>query len=72
MKDKLMALDSKSGPRVESVRLTDGRWVFRVVDTETGLCLERVADPAKPVRQQTDRLVEALKALRSMPVCTAA
>ena len=43
-----------------------------MVDTVTGLCLERAADPAKPVRQQTDRLVEALKALRSMPVCPAA
>jgi hypothetical protein len=59
-------------PRIESIQLADGRRVFRVLDTLTGLCLERFADPAKPVRQQTDRLSEALRALRSMPVCTAA
>ena len=29
-------------------------------------------DPSKPVRQQTERLLEALQALRAMPVCTAA
>ena len=59
-------------PRVESIRLTDGRRVFRVLDPVSGLCLERVADPAKPVRPQTERLVEALQALRAMPVGTAA
>jgi len=66
---KNMPMSSKRGMSIESIRLTDGRRVFRVVDAVTGLCLERAADPAKPVRQQTDRLVEALKALRSMPVC---
>lgn len=59
-------------PRIESIQLAEGRRVFRVLDTLTGLCLERSADPSKPVRQQTDRLSEALRALRSMPVCTAA
>ena len=62
----------KPETRIESIQLVDGRRVFRVVDTLTGLCLERTADPSKPVRQQTDRLTEALRALRSMPVCTAA
>jgi len=59
-------------PHIESIQLADGRRVFRILDALTGLCLERFADPSKPVRQQTDRLSEALQALRSMPVCTAA
>ena len=53
--------------RVESIRLADGQRVFRVLDPETGLCLERVVDPFKPVRPQTERLVETLQALRSLP-----
>ena len=67
-----LASQTEPGTKVESIRLADGQRVFRVLDPLTGLCLERVVDPAKPVRQQTERLVEALRALRSMPVCTAA
>ncbi|MFZ9933761.1 MAG: hypothetical protein ACO3G9_11280, partial [Chthoniobacterales bacterium] len=58
--------------RIESIQLVDGRRVFRVSDALTGLCLERTADPSKPIRQQTEKLTEALQALRSMPICTAA
>lgn len=44
MKEKPMSSASESkATRVESVRLTDGRRVFRVVDAVTDLCLERVA-----------------------------
>jgi hypothetical protein len=69
-----MDMDSQSAIdiRIESVRLADGRRVFRIIDPGTGLCLERAADPAKPVHLQTRNLLEAMKALRSMPVCTAA
>ena len=66
-----LASQIKSDTRVESIRLADGQRVFRVLDARTGLCLERVVDPAKPVRPQTERLVKALQALRSLPVCTA-
>jgi len=66
------ASQTESGTRVESIRLADGQRIFRVVDSLTGLCLERAVDPSKPVRPQTERLVEALQALRSLPVCTAA
>jgi hypothetical protein len=61
----------KPDTRVESIRVADGQRVFRVLDPQTGFCLEQAVDPSKPVRQQTARLVEALQALRSMPVCTA-
>jgi len=64
--------DEVTRARVETIRLADGPRVFRVLDPQTGLCLERGVDPSKPVRQQTERLIEALQALRSMPVCTAA
>jgi homoserine acetyltransferase len=69
-----MTSDSQTEPdhRIESIRLVNGQRVLRVVDASTGLCLERAADPAKPVRSQARSLVEALKALRNMPVCTAA
>jgi hypothetical protein len=62
----------KPDTRVESIRLANGQRVFRVLDPQTGLCLERIVDPSKPVRQQTERLVEALQVLRSMLVCSAA
>jgi hypothetical protein len=57
--------------RTESIRLANGQRVFRVLDPQTGLCLERVVDPSKPVRQQIERLVDAMQTLRSLPVCTA-
>ncbi len=61
----------KPDTRVESIRLEDGQRVIRVLDPQTGLCLERGVDPSKPLRPQTERLVEALQTLRSLPVCTA-
>ena len=66
------ASQTELAARVESIRLADGQRVFRVLDPLTGLCLERAMDPSKPVRQQSERLLEALQALRAMPVCTAA
>jgi hypothetical protein len=55
----------------ESIRLADAQRVVRILDPQTGLCFARGVDPSKPVRPQTERLVEALQAFRSLPVCTA-
>ena len=61
----------KPDTRVESIRLADSQRVVRILDAQTGLSLEQAVDPSQPVRPQTERLVDALQALRSLPVCTA-
>ncbi|MFN9937861.1 MAG: hypothetical protein ACK56I_00155 [bacterium] len=47
--------------QIQSIRLADGRRVFRVFDDASGLCLERATDPAQPVRLQTAALRQAMK-----------
>lgn len=51
--------------QIQSIRLADGRRVFRAFDDTSGLCLERAADPDQPVRRQTAALRQAMKNLLS-------
>ena len=49
--------------QIQSIRLADGRRVFRVFDDASGLCLERESNPAESVRRQTAALRQAMQNL---------
>lgn len=51
--------------QIQSIRLADGRRVFRIFDDASGLCLERESNPAQSVQVQTAVLRQAMQNLLS-------
>jgi hypothetical protein len=50
---------------IQSIRLADGRRVFRILDEASGLFLERESDPGQPVGWQAAKLRQAMQKLLS-------